>query len=763
MSFKIIQDQFDLLKESYYETIFTLANGYVGLRNTLNFESNHSRPGSFFSEIYENTLATNNEIVNCPSWLNFEIEINNETIDFDSLNIESFERELNMEKGIVNLKIIFKDKDNRLTEYVKTDLIHSKYIHNARHFGYIKPLNYSGKISISTFFDYRKGNTFLGGSVNKNVEIHHLELISESYFSNNLVTIFKKNSEDYFLSLFHDFRIYDKNDVINTKKRKIKRKKQIGEKISFSAYENIEYFFEKKVGFIHSNDFKNMNIMISNNIKDIFYIGLEDFKHTHFKNMKQKWEVSDIKVDGKISDQIGVRFSIFHLIQSIHPTKKGINIASRGLTSEYHQGHFFFNTEIYCAPFFTYTHPNITKSLLEYRFNTLNNACKLANREGNNGARFSEQSDLNGNPGGPEKIKNIMNGRIYEEFTGRESKFIGGLITYSIYKYYTQTGDIDFLLEKGLPLIYKISQYYLDILEFSEEEDNYKISNVIGPDEYHIHVNNNYFTNYLVKKNFEILLDINKKCLGVDKDKYFEVKDKFDINKNTLEQIKMVKDKIYLPTKSDDIFEQFDGYFNLEEEFIPGYDQNNRPIISNNIRKISSSFDNNSSQIIKQSDVIMLLSLFKNDFSFNEKRNNLTYYEKRTIHESSLSTCHAATIAHDIDDFNTSYNYFRNSIRFNLDFYPKENYNNGIHLAGGAGGLLVLIESFAGINIFDNNVYINPKFPPQIRQINLNIRSNNQLYNINITNNIVKVTPFKNNEKKNTLTKFIINDEEKFL
>ena len=59
----------------------------------------------------------------------------------------------------------------------------------------------------------------------------------------------------------------------------------------------------------------------------------------------------------------------------------------------------------------------------------------------------------------------------------------------------------------GCELIFETAQYWKSRVEYNAEKDIYEICDVIGPDEYTHHADNNAYTNYLAHLNFKLALE----------------------------------------------------------------------------------------------------------------------------------------------------------------------------------------------------------------------------------------------------------------
>ncbi len=95
-------------------------------------------------------------------------------------------------------------------------------------------------------------------------------------------------------------------------------------------------------------------------------------------------------------DQLAIRFAHYHLIIMTPAHDARFGVAAKGLTGEGYKGHSFWDTEIFILPFFTYTFPHIARSLLEYRYNTIEGARRKARANGYEGAMYPWESAFTG-------------------------------------------------------------------------------------------------------------------------------------------------------------------------------------------------------------------------------------------------------------------------------------------------------------------------------------------------------------------------------
>ena len=203
-----------------------------------------------------------------------------------------------------------------------------------------------------------------------------------------------------------------------------------------------------------------------------------------------------------------------------------------------------------------------------------------------------------------------------------------------IYHYVKLTGDEQFLKEKGAEILIETARFWASRCEYHETLHRFEIRQVTGPDEWHEPVDNNLYTNYLAKWNLSYVLNLLKKWETTDPVLYEELKNRLSIGEEEREHWQNVMENMYLPKGKDNgLLEQFEGYFDLQDVTIEAYDENDWPIRPKALETVPRS----QTQIIKQADVVMLLHLLGEEFDEETRKKNYAYYEKRTLHGSSLS------------------------------------------------------------------------------------------------------------------------------
>ena len=210
----------------------------------------------------------------------------------------------------------------------------------------------------------------------------------------------------------------------------------------------------------------------------------------------RRWESAHVSIDGDPELTLAVRFSLFHLMGST-PTQGEAAVGARGVTGPGYRGHVFWDTDVFVLPFFAATCPEAARAILEYRIRRLEPARSVAAEQGRRGARFPWESARTGFDVTPAEDR-PMNGPVIPILTGDLEEHIVSDVAWAALHYAAWTGDEDFLRGPGRPLVLDTARYWASRVEI-EEDGRGHIRNIIGPDEYHEGVDDNAFTNVMVR------------------------------------------------------------------------------------------------------------------------------------------------------------------------------------------------------------------------------------------------------------------------
>jgi trehalose/maltose hydrolase-like predicted phosphorylase len=729
---QIVEQTYEPDKAQYHESIFTLGNGYLGTRGSLEEGDKYCLPATFIAGVYDEIPGQVSELVNVPNWLMSEFYINKIPFELDKGKILSHKRILDLKKGALVRETRLKDLKGRITKIKSirfvsmnaTHLMGIKYI--------ITPENYSGKLKIETGID---GNV-------TNQGISHLNIIEKGKVGEKgvyLTSVTKYSkiiiSETAIINIYSNKKSCKYKSKSKFSINTIKEKEKIKILIEFKANEKKEYVLEKIVSIFTSREVDIPQKRSISSAKNAIKVGFDGLFKAHKSEWGRLWRDSDIEIEGDIFAQKAVRLSIFHLLQAASKSDETVSIPAKLLSGFGYKGHIFWDTDIYMLPFFIYTNPKLAKNLLMYRYNTLNGAKKNAKNKGYDGAMFAWESSVTGEETTPRWAFNQVTGEKIPILTGEKEHHITIDVAYAVNNYYLFTKDIEFLLNYGAELIFETAKFWVSRLKYNEKKNQYEIIEVIGPDEYHEDVNNNAYTNIMAKWNIRKALEISNLLKSKYPKKWIQLKNKLKLNLKVLNKWESMLNRIYIPfDKKKNIFKQFDGFMKLSDINLEDYKEKTKKVESVWGReKIGKT------KIIKQADVIMFLYLLKNEIDKKVKRANWDFYEPKTTHSSSLSTAIHSLVACDIGLLRDAYKYFLKSAEIDLED-SMHNTCDGLH-GGAMGGLIqAVINGFAGLNIDGQGLSLNPNLPKNWKSLKFNLKWRGETKRIYIKNNKIFIS-----------------------
>ncbi len=209
--------------------------------------------------------------------------------------------------------------------------------------------------------------------------------------------------------------------------------------------------------------------------------GTDRLLQKHLAEWEKLWK-SDVVIEGDIETQKSVRFALYHLY-SFAREGTAYSLSPMGLSGLGYNGHVFWDTELWMYPPLLALHPEIAKSLLEYRYQRLSAAKQNAFSHGYQGAMFPWESSDEGSEDTP-----------VWALTGPFQHHITGCVGWAFWKYYQVTKDKIWLRDRGYPVLKEVADFWISRVE-RKGPGHYDINNVIGANEWLENIDNNAFTN----------------------------------------------------------------------------------------------------------------------------------------------------------------------------------------------------------------------------------------------------------------------------
>ncbi len=428
--------------------------------------------------------------------------------------------------------------------------------------------------------------------------------------------------------------------------------------------------------------------------------------NAHRKVWEELWQNAEVAIDGDEEAEFALNYSLYHLMSVAPRHSDSLSIAARGLSGQTYKGAVFWDTEMFMLDFLMNSMPKSAAATLRYRIDTLQGAKEKARFYGYRGAFYAWESQEGGFDACSDyNVTDVFTGRPMRTFFKDKQYHISAAVVYGLMSYLRHTGDDSLLESGGAEVIFQCARFYHSLLVKHVEKETFEIWDVIGPDEYHERVDNNFYTNEMARFVFETAWEL--------KDRYPA---EYEKELNDFYQASQ-KLKRQVPNKNG-VIAQFDGYFNLEDVSVSEV----RSRLLHEKEYWGGAYGvATHTQVIKQADVVALLYMLRDQYTQDAMKANYDYYESRTEHGSSLSACMYSLIACLIGRPQEAYPLFMKSAKADLVTGGKEwaglVYIGGTHPAAAGGAYMTLKNGFLGFTIENDTFAFKPNLPAHWKKV----------------------------------------------
>lgn len=723
----ILQDEYDAAENLNYESLFCLTNGYLGTRGSYEEGTVKSLPCTFVNGVFDKSETFMRELANLPNWLGIRLYVEKELIGIENCSILEFSRVLDMKHAMLVKRFLLEDKKGRQTLVEGIRFVSRANVHRMAVKLYVTPINYDGIIEVENIVD----GSVINFADAPRFKVKHTYLVANERLTENGIYIECATRDNHLHVGTGAFLDAERNgkSVIKTRQFYAFGEQTI-EFQDFDAEQGVTTEITKYASIYTERDLPKYELhsAVKNEIDAFVERGFEQELAEHFKVYEKMWKEADIQIQGDFDLDRAVRFNIFHLMSTGNEHDDRVNVGAKLLHGEEYGGHAFWDTELFMLPFFAYVFPKTAKNLESYRYRLLDAARANAAKNGYKGAQYPWESADDGTEQCPDWTIE-PDGTCYRCYVADYEHHVTAAVAYGIYDYVKITKDTSFLLKKGAEILMETARFWASRCEYITEKDRYEIRKVTGPDEWHEPVDNNVYTNYLAKWNLRYVIALIQDLKEHHREDYDRIAEKISLTEKEIEEWNLVQSKIYLPRKEGtQLLEQFEGYFDLQEVTIQEYDKNDWPIRPAELKTMKTK----ETQIIKQADVVMLLHLMGEEFDEETTKLNYSYYEKRTLHGSSLSPSIYSIMGLKVGDDTKAYRYLRRAAFIDLINLQK-NTREGIHAANAGGVWQTVVFGFAGLSIdADGILNITPKMPKEWEGVTFRIHYLNSWLEISI-------------------------------
>lgn len=726
-------------KESieFFGSKFTIGNGYMGYRGTLEEYGKKELTACTLSELYDDSGNGWREIINAPNALYTRTWFDGEELSVLNKKPCGHWQQVDLYGGVHSRKTLFETKAGVISieadRFVSLENIHLLVMR------YQLCAQSDVYLTVQTGFD--KDIWELNGPHFK--EARYFNKDGRIYMHGRTVELGKELAVGETVQLLAEKGNIKEDENLHT--------------IDLTLKAGVPAGFVKFVSVCKCTDCTDPMRQVDQDLSEAEIKGWESLLTTQKKLWKEHWKNFDVRLDGDEEGQIALRHSIFLLLVSAPFHTDTVAIPARGLSGQVYKGGMFWDTELYFLQMFLHCAPQVARNLMMYRIRNLKGAKEKAKEFGYSGAFYPWESQETGKDGCTlYNLTDIFTGRPVRTYFKDKQIHISAAVAYGISCYYRATGDVSILLEGGAETLLECGEFFYSYSYFKPAKNRFELLDVTGADEYHERVNNDAYTNAMVKMTLESAMaavELIKNKYPKDYEKLRTIED-FD---EKCRHIKEMNESLYvpMPDKKTKLIEQYDGFFKMEDCSL---EELKSRIINPNEYLGSPIGLAVNTQIAKQADVVLMLTVLGENYSQEVKKANWEYYEPRCEHGSSLSTCVYALLAAQIGLTDWAYRYFLKAAQLDLKgdykLYLGTLYIGGTHPAANGGSWMVAVLGFGGLKMNAGYAEITPRLPVQWRGMSYSFQTHGLKFHAQITARHVEVTADADNKESYELRAF---------
>ncbi|QOS81150.1 glycoside hydrolase family 65 protein [Paenibacillus sp. JNUCC31] len=728
----VTETGFDPAHQGKGEAVLSLGNGYMGLRSATD-ESYVGQVRNWFVAGTFNKFDEHEvtELPNAADVTELAITLNGVTFNLEKGRTISYSRQLNLKNGELTRNVVWQSPTGESFELQFRRFVSLSNRHLVGSSVTIKPLDGQARVHIASGINGQWTN-----SGAQHFTEGEKRIFEKTYIQMTSTTT--QSAVDFVTNTVHNWQLNGAKVEPELRQTMGRRKVGIEGTVTVEAGQSVTL---EKISNVHTS-----RDLVYNNSE----YSLEKMRESALTELKQEsqkgydqlfresanawantWSTYNIEVDSTSGyDQLAIRFAIYHLVIMTPAHDNRMGIGAKGLSGEGYKGHSFWDTEIFILPFFIYSNPQIARSLLEYRYQGLDGARSKAKENGFEGAMYPWEAAWieDGEVTPVWGDVDIVTGEQTKIWSGFIEQHITSDIAYAVWHYVQSTGDEAFMDQYGYEIIFDTATFWASRLEWDEAKGRYHINEVVGPDEYKEHVDNNAFTNHMAHFNMELAIQYYEKLQQEKPELLKALSGKLDLTSAREAWNKL--DQMYLPGPNEQgLIPQDDTYLQKKVIDLTPY---------KNQTKVASIFNDynldqvGEMQISKQADIMMLFFLLENKFEPAIKRANYDYYEEKTLHDSSLSLSTHSILASDFGNRPLAYDLFRRASEIDLGPHMHSS-DAGIHSASLGGIWECVVMGFAGVRMLDGQLHLDPKLPESWSRLKFPLYWHNQLLHITIT------------------------------
>jgi alpha,alpha-trehalase len=758
--------------EGLREALTTLGNGYMATRGALpetSADETHY-PGTYVAGIYNRLsseiagrVVENESLVNVPNWLWLRFRIDDGPWLHPSDGLSDHRIELDLHRGVLSRHSCYTDPQGRALRLTQRRIVSMADPHVAALETTLVPVGWSGTITVESALDGTVENT--GVARYRQLPTEHLEPVSSHVESDgSTCLVVSTNQSRIRIAQAARLRFRRNGAPLSVQPDTTERSGWVGTTTDIEVSDGDELIVEKVVALFTCRDaaISEPGLEACDRVLNVA-AGFDDLLARHVVAWRHLWQRTDIHMGANHDTAMLLHLHMFHTMATVSPHSAllDVGVPARGLHGEAYRGHIFWD-ELFIFPFFSLRLPELTRSLLLYRFRRLGQARRAARELGHRGAMYPWQSASNGREETQTMHLNPESGHWLPDASHLQ-RHVNAAIAYNVWGYYQATGDEEFLRFYGAEMLLEIARFWASVATYDHSSDRYHITGVMGPDEYHEGypdrdqpgLDNNAYTNVMAAWCLCRALDVLETLSPTS---VAELRERLVITPEELDRWDEVSRKLRICFHDGGgaggfdgpVISQFQGYEALEDFDWEGY-RARYGDISRLDRILEAEGDStNRYKLSKQADVLMLFYLFSADelselferlaydWDHDLIPRNIAYYEPRTSNGSTLSRVVHSWI-HARSDRERSWSEFLDALHSDINDIQGGTTPEGVHLGAMAGTIDLIQRCYTGIELRGDALQLDPVIPADLEHLELSLRYRDQNVHLSISEDAVTV------------------------
>jgi trehalose/maltose hydrolase-like predicted phosphorylase len=746
---RLTYDTFDPDAEGLREALTSTGNGYFCTRGTAEWEDMGPvhYPGTYAhggynreTSIFGGRPVWNEDLVNLPNWLVLKLRVGgDQAMRLSDVELLEYEHRYDIRTALVERRLRFRDHEGRITRLYSRRFVSMAHSHLAGIEWTVEAENWSGPVEIVTALDGRVTNRIVARY--RDLEGRHLDPNSPRTFGPEIIALkVQTRQSDIYIAQAARTLVFrgDGDKPLPVERELIQMEDYIQQVLTFDVEQGRPVRVEKLVSMFTSHDNAVSEPLTAAGRFVTRYADFATEFDDHRSAWHELWDVCDVELPREPRAELLLRLHVAHVLQvcSRHTARHDAGVPARGLNGEAYRGHVFWD-EMYVYPFLNVRLPEVTRSLLLYRYRRLTEARAAAAAEGYRGAMFPWQSGSDGTEETQAVHLNPLSGH-WDPDLSRHQRHVNAAIFYNVWRYFQATDDFEFLRDYGAEMMLEIARFWSSIAWYNPERERYEIHGVMGPDEFHEHypgrgdepgLDNNAYTNVMVAW---IAATAPRVLSLLPPSRQAALRSRLALTDEDLRQWDDMSRRMFVPFH-DGVISQFEGYGDLQE-----LDWAHYRAEYHNIQRLdrilkAEGRDPNDYKLAKQADTVMLFFLFEQEelrevferlgyeYDLALADRTIQYYDERTSHGSTLSFVTYAGVLADHDP-DSSWERFMVALESDVSDVQGGTTKEGIHMGVMSGTLDLLQRSFVGSNITDGVLRFHPRLLDRLDGVGFRMR-----------------------------------------